>query len=166
MKTTQLLLIFCSGLSFTAHPQSMSREILTAAGGTGIYKDHMIEWTLGELAIETYNSPDQIVTQGFQQPSLGIKSLRTVATPDPFAIRVFPNPVKDKLTIVLESKDDAKIIVHVTDMLGKKLAAAVTDSRQGIRELDFSGFQPGIYLLTILKPTGEMISTFRIAKVM
>ncbi|RYE21267.1 MAG: T9SS type A sorting domain-containing protein [Sphingobacteriales bacterium] len=60
-------------------------------------------------------------------------------------IAVYPNPVKDLLTIKLSGKAEANAMVIVTDMTGK----LVTQSqlKQDETNVDFSSVAPGIYLV-------------------
>ena len=60
-------------------------------------------------------------------------------------IAVYPNPVKDMLTIKLNGKADNNAQVIVSDMTGKVVAQAIV--QQDETHVDFSKLTPGIYLV-------------------
>lgn len=165
MRNKIYLLIFCVAFCYSGYAQTLSPDIITSNGGTSLYEDMVIDWTLGEIVTETFKNADRIITQGFQQPVLKITSSVAFEKSPSVVVNVYPNPVNEKLTIAFESKDDSKIIMNVADLFGKKLMMSVSNSQAGNNELDFSAFHAGVYLLTISKPTGEIINTFRITKI-
>jgi hypothetical protein len=59
--------IFCY-----AQSQSLSPTIIASSGGYFTGTGASLSWTLGEIATETFNNGSFILTQGFQQPVVGI----------------------------------------------------------------------------------------------
>jgi endoglucanase len=58
-------------------------------------------------------------------------------------LQVFPNPVKDKLTVLSASKDEFKI----TDLLGRIILRGILSDNQ--TDIDVSKMPSGLYLLQI-----------------
>lgn len=44
-------------------------DVVSAAGTSHVFEQGMIQWTLGEVCIETYSENSTFFTQGFHQPS-------------------------------------------------------------------------------------------------
>ncbi len=72
--------------------------------------------------------------------------------PDPrLRIAIFPNPARDKVTVVVEGVRARQLSLRVTDMLGREVlrrSMLPDGSRQQLR-LDLSGHAAGVYLLHI-----------------
>jgi len=62
-------------------------------------------------------------------------------------IKVYPNPVLDKLNISF-AKDFSNAKMQIVDALGKILISR--NLYQSIYQVDFSNFKPGIYFVKIL----------------
>ncbi|MFC2176342.1 hypothetical protein ACFLR1_05175, partial [Bacteroidota bacterium] len=50
--------------------QSISPEVIASAGGHFDNGTTQLSWTLGEVAIDTYDNGTNIITQGFHQTQL------------------------------------------------------------------------------------------------
>jgi len=70
MKIQILLIIFFTS-SIIGSAQSIERDVISSSGDCFEEGNISLSWTLGEIATETYNSVNIILTQGFQQ-SFGI----------------------------------------------------------------------------------------------
>ena len=68
MNRAFLLLLFIFWMH-GLYSQSSSSEILSTAGETFQSTSMQIDWTLGELAIETIHHSNRQITQGFHQPN-------------------------------------------------------------------------------------------------
>jgi len=63
------LTLFISALAFTACIfQAKAQQVVATAGGYYEGENLSLSWTVGEPVIETFNSGELILTQGFQQP--------------------------------------------------------------------------------------------------
>ena len=73
-------------------------------------------------------------------------------------IKLFPNPVTDKLTIT--HLENTNATVEIYSILGQKLHACVMKEED--TNIDFSNFQNGIYLVILISKTG--IDTYKVIK--
>ena len=66
-------------------------------------------------------------------------------------IHLFPNPVRDKMTIQLDSKKSRKAVVTICDIAGRELLTEDIRLISGINSnvFDMSSFASGIYILTV-----------------
>ncbi len=82
-------------------------------------------YSIGGNIIETLKSDSNIITQDFQQPYLNpvtneiINEIYEINFP--FKIAVFPNPVRDEITIKAETPLSDKLSIEVYDMQGRLL---------------------------------------------
>jgi hypothetical protein len=62
------VLLFCSLL----HAQSLSPKVIASAGGYFASANASLSWTLGEPVTATFTNGNNMLTQGFQQPSVSV----------------------------------------------------------------------------------------------
>ena len=60
---------------FQGYSQIVSSDIVPAGGNTFVQPTLIMDWTLGDLSIETYKSNNITLTQGFQQGNLLITKI-------------------------------------------------------------------------------------------
>ena len=108
-------------------------------------------------------SPDQphaevvMIFQGNHIQGVGIQEENALVG----SWSVYPNPVREKLTISIEMKSDIPVRADILDMTGKVVATLSSKLARGsnVLNLPVSGLQTGIYLLRIYSEQGVNIST-------
>jgi len=147
-------------VSLTMNAQTVSPSVIASSGGHAQGEGLTISWTLGEMAIETLQNDNLILTQGFHQTDLIVTSIYEAKWLD-LLVNAFPNPVKKQLTVsVLEGATD-NIRFGLADLQGSLLLEGELKGRE--TNIDLATFMPGIYFLT-LSIKGEQVKTFRIIK--
>ncbi len=148
----------------------LSQSVIAADGGEGGTAKVRIEWTLGEFAISTLNTPNGLLTQGFHQPRLQITQLPHLATAasslaagNQLKVTLAPNPVSDLLNIKLEREEDMLIHVGLLDPAGRMLHLEKTLAPSGL-QLDFSKYPSGLYFLQFRTQDGTPLETYKISK--
>lgn len=148
----------------------LGQSVIAADGGEGGTAKVRIEWTLGEFAISTLNTPTGLLTQGFHQPRLKITPLPQLATAassqavgNQLKVTLAPNPVSDLLNIRLEREKDMLIHVGLLDPNGRLLQLEKTLAPSGL-ELDFSKYPSGLYFLQFRAQDGTPLETYKISK--
>ena len=165
----KLFLIAC-GMAYSligySQSQKLGPDIISSAGGVIETPSKTIEWTLGELAVTTVNTPSGMYTQGFNQPLIlqRLSSNNAVTPISPYSISVFPNPTSTKFTVHVDSKSDSKVYLHLMDISGKQLSLQVSGSLNENVTFDLSNYTSGLYLLRITDTSGILIETFKISK--
>lgn len=166
------LLFLACGMSFTtlgfAQSQKLSPDILSPGGGINETRSGTIEWTLGEIAVSTVNTPSAMYTQGYNQPLLLQRLSSVNSNTDKvslFNVTVFPNPTTTQLTVHVDSKIDSKVTIQLLDLNGKQLSLEVSGSMNENKTLDLTKYTAGLYLLRITDAAGLPIETFKISKV-
>ena len=136
-----LLILLC--LPMIGFGQVTTPSVVSSSGDSYSNGNIIMDYTLGEIAIETYTNGSTILTQGFHQEILKI----TIQVEDiSIKTKIYPNPTTDLLIIELEKNVIADILVY--DINGKiVIKDKFNDEKQ--KQLDFSFLTQGNYLLHI-----------------
>jgi hypothetical protein len=136
----QILLLIAAVLTTAVSAQ----EVVSSGGdsleGSGV----ILDFTVGQLAIETLNGSAQL-TQGFHQTELEIVAVREM---DSASFSVYPNPTSDKLTFDLSSFNEVQSI-DILDLSGRVVLHA-EGSLSASLELDLSHLSRGSYVARII----------------
>jgi hypothetical protein len=140
----------------TMGAQSTSPTVVNSAGGVIQNNSHSLEWSLGELAVSTLTSPNNLLTQGFLQPNVII-----VGTEDLFdesRLMVFPNPVSDWLNLQTDIPDIKTIQVH--DVLGRLVL-----QREFQPLLDVQRLESGTFIISLFNKQNQFLHALKINKI-
>lgn len=97
-------------------------------------------------------TPNQVRYRDFPHAFVGIKEDNA-----PLALSVFPNPTKDKLTIII-TQQQTSVVANISDMQGKIVKTQVLDQNsQAVNQhqLDVSELAKGLYILNLSGPKGK-----------
>ena len=110
MKKKILLVITCFTVGPGAFAQSLSPTVIAPAGSSENGKNLTLNWTLGEPAIQTLETSNELLTEGFHQPLLIIKEVLEASQlllSGQINVSVGPNPTASILHIKIDSELDA-----------------------------------------------------------
>jgi hypothetical protein len=141
--------------------QSLSPSILSSQGGSSQFEGKTIEWTLGEIFVETAKPGERIITQGFHQPLMLVKTNESQALSD-FA--VYPNPVEAILHIDIVKDYSNQYTIKLFDSKGDCINTYDISKNETKHQLDMSKLLPGIYLLKISNSPENKFHTYWIVK--
>lgn len=66
--------ILCMGISFACGAQTLSPSVIPAMGGYYTTPSGSLSWTVGETMVQTLTDGSRILTQGFQQPEIQVRT--------------------------------------------------------------------------------------------
>jgi type IX secretion system substrate protein len=140
---------------FAIHAQNVTPAVAEAFnysyGRNGVY----VDMSIGELAIATIGSPQNIITQGFLQPI-------DIEQPCDIPVLVsYPNPVVDKVTIEATECDVYVAYVETYDLFGKSVLVA--NARENT--IDLTSIGVGVYLLRVYANNAQLLGTIKIIKI-
>ena len=95
--------------------QSSSQKLLTGSGGDYSSQGLNMEFSLGEIMIESYEDGSNIMTQGLHQGFLRLTAINEHAVNS--EIIIFPNPTKDWLKIDFKKEINGQL--QLSDINGK-----------------------------------------------
>ena len=156
-------------LVFSIIPGCLLSQTLSPSSifcATGNYKKEgyaQISWTIGDLQVKTYKSPDEtlVLTQGFIQNKFTITSIYQKKKGN-LNIKFFPNPVKDILHIEWQNEKQFPIEIELFSLDGKILTSKILNPTDSNTEIDFNSFQHGIYILKAKSNKESIIQSYKI----
>ena len=162
MKTKIITLAFCLFASGLLAQTSLGRYVVASAGSSVNTGDLLVSSTFGQMEHTTVSAGNLIVTQGFHQT--GDLSVGTEEVDRSEEMNVYPNPVRDQLTVDLGLvKDKRNLQMHLYDQQGALLLNEEL-GEQTLQLINMGQFSAGNYLLKILDATGAA-QNWRIVKV-
>ncbi len=125
----------------------------------GQYGNDFYQWsfTVGDLVIWTFSSPQQVWSQGSEQPVITIVATEEPAIPG-FEVTLFPNPTSDRLFFrVTSDLTNPQVAVELWDASGRLLKSEqIADHAP--TEIDVLSLPAGAYLLRLTDTNGRSIS--------
>lgn len=150
-------------MGFHAHAQENDLRVISPAGstyeGTGI----LLEWTVGEVAVQTLENPNNILSQGFHQPVYNTVSIQPIPK-DIGTLSVLPNPFSAFFEITMTFENSEKGIMEVYDMYGKQIFKTPFEGTHVNENYNTSKWVPGTYLLVISLSNHSYTQTFQLVK--
>lgn len=143
------------------YSQNLSPTLLSSQSGSDKSNSMVLEWTLGDIAIETISEKNTIYSQGFIQPFLDT-SRQLVQFVD--EILIFPNPVKAHLNIKMLSDSNVQVTIDIHNVNGRIMRQYIDGfSLSKMIQLDISSLPSGIYIVRISNEMG-ILKTHKIIK--
>ncbi len=142
----------------------LTPSVISSAGGVGQYSAIQLEWTLGETAIGTVSETSRMYTVGFNQPIIVQQNLLSKNINNGSLVKVFPNPVKDILTVQIQlvHSNTAKIIL--SDIFGETMTERSVKTSLTTINIPLQNLIAGIYFLRVLDLNGNQLSNYKIIK--
>lgn len=147
--------------------QVLTHSVVSSGGGVSRGATVYLEWTLGEMAVESLFAGANWFTQGFHQPLLRIKEYSPAPSPtNPAAwlVKVSPNPVQTSLQVQFVKTPDPGSVISLMDLQGRRLLSRSVGSDAGTLYIDFQPYASGIYLLELLNGNGQVKQVYRVFK--
>lgn len=161
---TVLLVFLQADLVAQSTQANPSPVVIGAAGGNAVRANLSLEWTLGEAFVESVIESDKWYTQGFHQPFLKVHPDRSNKPGSLYKIQVSPNPTPDRLTISIQTSLEESIWLRVVDVTGRTIIHQRVSPKTVQVELSLKNLSDGLYLLSIVNPTGYRIDSFKVIK--
>ena len=152
MKNTLLLFSFFTCLTVSA------QEVISTQGDSYSNGSGNIDFTIGEVVINTGTDGTNDITQGFHQTKWNIVGLEDHATN--YDATVFPNPAEDILNI--KASAFKKVVYTVYDAQGKLVLQGNLQARQ--TPVKVGRLASGTYSLALRNET-QNLKTFKLIKI-
>ena len=164
MKKVYLLVLFFLFFNAVYAQNLLTPSVISSAGGVSKLADIQLEWTLGETAIGTVSETSRMYTVGFNQPIIIRQNLLSKNVINRSVIKVFPNPVKDILTVQIQlvNFNSAKIIL--TNIFGETITERSVNTALSTINIPLQNLIAGIYFLRALDLNGNLLSNYKIIK--
>ena len=141
----------------------MSPEVIGAGGDFFSSSSGSLAWTIGETMVETFQSSQGYLTQGFHQPSFVIVT-DIMVNPEQ-TIFLFPNPTTRWLTLQIHQPGGYRIELY--DLKGIRLVNTEVSIDESTHEhrIDMDDFAVALYLLRITELSSGKSYGFRIERI-
>ncbi len=151
-----ILLVFALSLiSLTG----LSQEVILTAGNYSENSTSTLHWTIGQIVTGAETNGAMTLIQGFNQSMITVTSVYDVGI-DECEINVYPNPVKDILSVLIKKNESNKpLSAHIINGYGQKVQ--VIQSIEFSEKIDVSQLIQGIYYLSFYYEE-NLFQTFKI----
>lgn len=139
--------------SSAAIGQSIAVEATSSAGESFTNANHQVDFTLGELSVETYSAGNFSFSEGLHQ---GKFSMVTALEDEgqTLAVSVFPNPTIDMLSV--DGLGEA-VSVQVFDVSGNLMLEAPLNAHQ--IQMDVSSLKEGAYTIYVRSKENQLFTS-------
>jgi len=158
----RLLLFLCLFCVNWLCGQSATPSVIASDGDHINAGSFHLDYTVGEVVIETVYGDSLTLTQGFHQPNLmlisGIDELPELT------VKVYPNPTAGQLQI-RTSSETPSLHWQLTNTNGQVLIQSKTATTSPSETLDLANFPAGTYWLIFRNPENRIFKSFQIIKI-
>lgn len=164
MKT--ICIVISLFLSASLHAQSGDLWLISSFGLEFKDDNYLISSSAGEFVIETFQSEQFIVTQGFHQ-TFDLGTYIAEITPE-IDLLIYPNPFSDAVLINIKHEFNGKIgqmEIRVTDLLGRLTYFDKAETYASFQhQINTQNWIAGLYFLNIRFNHLHTEKTFKLIK--
>lgn len=125
--------------------QTIEPEVIATAGDVFSDGTNTLEWTMGELSIESFDNGSNVLTQGFHQPYAEPSAVLERS----FDWKVYPNPSNGQNIYVVWSGSERPESLVLYNLSGKEVRRVNTPLGTTSIVLNFPDIEDGMYLLVV-----------------
>ncbi len=137
---------------------AFAQEVVSSSGESFATPSGGIDFTVGEVVIETVSNGTNTLTQGFHQTLLEVVGLEDLL-PD-LEVSIFPNPTDELVTI--EVSDFHSLNYQLIDQTGRLIDQDELKSSQ--TQLNVSKLPAGMYTLLLMVNESGTAKTYQVIK--
>lgn len=165
IKKRFFLLLSVFAFSAITKAQSTIPDVIATDGGYDTSSVGSISYTIGEPISETFSTTNNILTQGFQQPTtVVVTSIPEISSDG--NIFAYPNPVSADLILDFAKMNEGDYTIEIIDMVGKLISKSnlKINASVFIEKINLSNYDNGVYIFKITNTNNASIKSFRIIK--
>lgn len=137
-------------------------ELISSAGGDFNASAFSVSWSLGEPVTTTLSNNDVLLTQGFHQPSNLLTSVYHFGRTS-LDVKAYPNPTQRSVIIETKASTAIDLQYQLLTILGKEVqSGSLLKQRQ---ELSLQALPAQLYVLRLIRPSGQAVSVIKIQKI-
>ncbi len=148
MRRSLFLLAFTLLFNISNYAQTISPEVIAASGEYFVTSDVSISWTLGECVVETFQTPNASLHQGFQQSGLVYAAIEENVFDD-VDVTIYPNPTSEYINISIDKNSENAFMLVLNDMKGNILKKEHIELSEKSCRVNFTGYPAGVYILEL-----------------
>jgi hypothetical protein len=159
-----LLFLSCFSLWSVTYGQANDLKVVASAGTTFTAGNLSLDWTLGEVIVDTYDEPGLGLTQGFHQPVYQLVAVKSIPT-ELGLITVFPNPFSDVLMVKMNFAAFEKGEMELVDNKGTSIWKKPFEGNEIIENYSASSLPSGSYRLAVTLAGDTFIQSYQLLKI-
>lgn len=138
--------------------QTVERDVLSNGGGSFSGSGFQVDYTVGELAVNTLTNLTYTLTQGFQQPLYDTLTSIFQLEDTEYTIFCYPNPVNDIFTLELFGGKLTDARLELMDLNGRILLEdnIIYHSDHYMHSYNIEDLPPNFYFLSILSDNRQI----------
>ena len=140
------------------YSQTISKQVIGAAGKTQSNSNLKVSWTTGEPVVGLMTAGGNQLGNGYY-PALDLQALSVEDNTMDVQLRVYPNPTSQSLYV--SHPDMSSFGITIVDLNGKQLYSGIINKEE---PLDVSNYTQGMYMVTIENTTTNKKNTYKIIK--
>jgi hypothetical protein len=141
-------LIIC-GTTVYAQQVQISRSVIGSTGNSTLINKALIQYTIGEPVITTFQNSIILLSQGFQQPEVtgGIANETHLVN----NYILYPNPTVSQTQLEFNLINDASVNIQIINNAGQTLRSTTINMLAGkiIYPIALTGFASGLYYVVL-----------------
>jgi hypothetical protein len=141
-----------------ASAQSISKQVIGAAGKTQSNSNLKISYTVGEPVVGLMTAGGNQLGNGYY-PALNLQALSVEDNILDVQLKVYPNPTSQSLYVSHPELNSFGI--SIVDLNGKQLYQGTINKEE---PLDVSNYTQGMYMVTVENTTTNKKNTYKIIK--
>ena len=153
-----LILVLTLTFSSLSFSQSISKQVIGAAGKTLTNPNLKLSYTVGEPVAGLMTAGGNQLGNGYY-PALNLQALSVEDNVLDVQLKVYPNPTLQSLYV--SHPDMNSFGISIMDLNGKQLYSGTIIKEE---PLDVSNYTQGMYLVTIENTTTNKKNTYKIIK--
>ena len=150
-----IILLLITGITSA---QSISKQVIGAAGKTQTAGNSKLSWTLGEPVVGLMTAGGKQLSNGYY-PALNLQALSVEDIDMNVQIKLYPNPTSQALYV--SHPELNSFMITIVDLNGKQVYAGTIYKEV---PLDVSNYTQGMYLVTIENKASNKKNTYKIIK--
>lgn len=159
-KRASQVLIILAFLLFSSTSGIAQKSILSA-GQHVSDANCSLNYSIGELSVQTLKQPGAILTQGQQQSNFIITNFYIPQNPK-LILKAYPNPTSNYLILEVSKGNFSVLYYSITNVTGQTLT--LQQEFSNTESIQMSNYKSGIYFLTVSNEHEQLIQTFKIIK--
>ena len=154
------IIAFLLLFSKITNAQNIERQVVSSNGKTIANNDVIFQQTIGQVAVKTLTTPNNVITQGFQQSEINI--VRTEDFKPEFEFSFFPNPSSDFIQYKVGKGILENTQISLFSTTAQLLFSVPMQNTGG--NIDVSALPDGSYILT-LSQKNKTLKSFQVIKI-
>ncbi|MEP1094507.1 MAG: T9SS type A sorting domain-containing protein [Cyclobacteriaceae bacterium] len=140
--------------------QLTAQEVMSSQGDSYVSETARVDFTIGEVLVESYSTNLIRYTQGFHQSYVVQLPLGSGEIRPEVNVLIYPNPASNFLKIETENSNGARYFLH--DLMGKLVNEGTLSTAS--TTVDISNLADGAFRLSIADQSGKTLNSFLVVK--